>query len=428
MNKNLCSRLWRNTKGIDALRRHSNPRTAGYENISSQETSHANQKPPAKSTARQSRQTTNRVPTKNISHLLIALFAVTITLVMLSCNEPEVQIIEPPGPPPPMSLPDSIAVGNVLFIDTLNGWLPVWLFHETLPYQGGIFKTTDGGLTWYAKYLTTRARMSSVKFIDHQYGWAKEVQGSVIYTTDGGENWIRQDTIVFDIEGETGIRLNSFRFLNRCEGWGTASKSGCPLGCGGCGYVVHTTNGGRSWNMNYYSSNRQLAGVYMLPSGKGWVSGGGNYLDCPPYILHTSDYGGTWFEQQIPGDDIGTVSSFAFHNSNFGYAYGMRGIFKTSNSGQRWDTTAFSTATAYDMAIINDSVVYALRGSTITYLYTLYRSSNRGKTWNKQAEFGRSFKDMSFLNDTTGWIVGQVSYPTGFTVYRLRNNSWIKIR
>ncbi len=87
---------------------------------------------------------------------------------------------------------DNTFDGGVSFPDDLHGWTGGGSISPTV--EGWAHRTTDGGVTWSGRILSTPYPIRVVYFFDAQMGIAQggEVNsavGGIWETTDGGENW-----------------------------------------------------------------------------------------------------------------------------------------------------------------------------------------------------------------------------------------------
>jgi photosystem II stability/assembly factor-like uncharacterized protein len=75
--------------------------------------------------------------------------------------------------------PSDIGVDAISFVDSLNGW-----FFGNVFYQGGIreviYKTTDGGYTWFQESIGLSSALTDGVVIDRQHGWAVADDGRVL--------------------------------------------------------------------------------------------------------------------------------------------------------------------------------------------------------------------------------------------------------
>ncbi|MBE2216668.1 MAG: T9SS type A sorting domain-containing protein [Ignavibacteria bacterium] len=120
---------------------------------------------------------------------------------------------------------------KISFINELTGWAAVTAFNTS---SSSLIKTTDGGNSWFNLPLSILWGM--FQFIDPNTGWAQDVTGSVFKTTNGGLNWYAQVDI-----GLAGFE--NMQFINSNTGW--------IVGSGGL--IAKTTNGGELVSVNNVS-------------------------------------------------------------------------------------------------------------------------------------------------------------------------------
>lgn len=178
---------------------------------------------------------------------------------------------------------------------------------------------------------TNTAELYAPLFIDAQTGWVVGTDGRIFRTDNGGATWTQQlknwKSEILWTHVETPVRL--------CNGTPNA-------------------NGGTDWtetpvltNGKYQCvrfSKIQLFNNFFLNSNEGWVIG------LPSLILHTTDGGKNWTEQNVdPFADCpydrgpGCLQApiylrrIQFVDPNHGWAVGrFRTIFKTSDGGKNW--------------------------------------------------------------------------------------------
>jgi len=123
-----------------------------------------------------------------------------------------------------------------------------------------LLKTTDSGFNWHSSFFTNQSIFSFV-FVDSLYGWISSYNSvsvkTIFRTTNGGINWISE------FPG-TGIRINSFHFINRLKGWGAGENR----------IIQSTTNSGINWiNQTSLNPGVNYRSVYFTDSLTGWVVG-----------------------------------------------------------------------------------------------------------------------------------------------------------
>jgi photosystem II stability/assembly factor-like uncharacterized protein len=145
---------------------------------------------------------------------------------------------------------------DLLFLDSLTGFIGSNL----------IYKTTDGGVTWYVP-SGGQGGAERIFFINETVGWA--VRSNVIYkTTDSGENWFIQLTIPSD-------NFSSIFFIDTLNGWATSR------------YIWQTTNGGQNWIERIDIPAFFGIDVYFPDLVTGWIA---DYI----YLYKTTNSGLDW--------------------------------------------------------------------------------------------------------------------------------------
>jgi len=133
--------------------------------------------------------------------------------------------------------------GKIFFVNDSIGWYVG--NHTCFGDEGFIEKTTNGGLDWVVQldFSGMWKNLYSIFFIDENYGWAggldatDTVSALILNTTDGGENWISQLVGEHPTITTTFPYISSLFFVDENYGWAV----------GPYGLILHTTNGGVSF-------------------------------------------------------------------------------------------------------------------------------------------------------------------------------------
>ena len=114
-------------------------------------------------------------------------------------------------------------------------------------YVGGIFRSTDGGISWTRQEAPTGSgQYADVVFTDVNTGTIVGSEGTILRTIDGGENWVAQDSgTVADLFGV------SFSGANQ------------GMAVGANGTIVRTIDGGAAWESQDSGSDVELRGVWV---------------------------------------------------------------------------------------------------------------------------------------------------------------------
>ena len=163
---------------------------------------------------------------------------------------------------------------------------------------------------------TNRDDLFSISFVNQQNGWACGRWGTILHTVDGGKTWNMQDS---------GVRytLGGICFTDDKNGWAV----------GNMGTIIHTSDGGKTWMEQESPVDFYHMDVYFASPLKGWI------VSEQTHILHTQDGGKTW-EVQFSDEDY-ILKSISFHGETHGFAVGEFGhTYRTIDGGKNWDKQA----------------------------------------------------------------------------------------
>jgi photosystem II stability/assembly factor-like uncharacterized protein len=161
--------------------------------------------------------------------------------------------------------------------------------------------------------------LQSIWFLDDRKGWAlgTEQDRSVVFATeDGGETWRRQ------YQGnDASNALWEVRFADEHSGWAVGEKE-----------VIHTADGGATWQVQPVPGDAFLFGVEVLSAVEAWVVG--SYGT----VLHTTDGGQTWTQTALaPELEEPWLNSVRFTSRQQGWIVGNKGlILATLDGGTTW--------------------------------------------------------------------------------------------
>lgn len=121
--------------------------------------------------------------------------------------------------------------------------------------QSNIHVTTNGGAQWINRGNFGSRNFTGVSFTDHDNGWiVTKYDESLLRTTDGGQTFTRSI-----VSG----RHNDILFTDANKGWIV----------GDTGVILHTTDGGLSWNPQLSGTRSDLYGIHFSGPEYGWVVG-----------------------------------------------------------------------------------------------------------------------------------------------------------
>jgi photosystem II stability/assembly factor-like uncharacterized protein len=285
----------------------------------------------------------------------------------------------------------TIAMWGIVDISFVTGYKGYAINEE------GIYKTTDGGITWSFKDPGATRALVCVCFPVMDTGFIGTGGGKIIRTTDAGNSW----SIVLYVPGQDIVSVS---FANGLTGFAIALDDINDT------YVYRTEDGGASWQLMKHFPGQYLD-MYLMNDSALWISG-------TTRVARTSDKGLTW-------EDFLTdkwIRSPAFRNSLTGYAVGqfnggfcphLPGIFKTEDGGSTWQEISHVTSVGSATFLDNDFPT-SLTGYTVGRYYKNYtetggiicKTQNGGAHWDTLVTTPHVLNACLFLNDTLGFVCG----------------------
>lgn len=155
------------------------------------------------------------------------------------------------------------------------------------------------------------ASLRSVFFIDHKEGWVVGDEGLILHTLNGGKSWERQ---------QTGVRgsLRSVHFLTPDVGW-VVGREELPYGMSSAGIVLFTDDGGLTWKRQLPNALPGLNQVRFVDAKTGFLFGDGSE-QFPFGVFKTTDSGRSW--EPIPGPRTTSWLAGDFYDGNSGILAG----------------------------------------------------------------------------------------------------------
>ncbi len=283
---------------------------------------------------------------------LAALIVGTIYLTR-ETNQPEVPSAATAGR---WELQDSGVTNTLLdvkFVNDTHGW--------AVGEGGVIIATTDGGKTWTIQYSGYELTLNSVDFTDEANGWVVGQLGLILNTNDGGNSWIVQGK-----DAALGQNLIKVHFDSAGEGRIITERGS---------FALSTTDGGRTWDRQFFENTLPRSDAFFLDEQRGWVSFRSGA------VFSTTDGGDSWeLLEGINGVEIGTNSVFFLDDRN-GWIAGWRGKAKGASGGVEF------------VKYLTDGMVA--------------RTTDGGATWARHdSDTGRFLWDVVFFDTSEGWAVG----------------------
>jgi photosystem II stability/assembly factor-like uncharacterized protein len=220
-----------------------------------------------------------------------------------------------------------------------------------------IMAATIAGTYWYMQETTGKVEvvvekkwrlhdnLMGLSFCDDDLnGWAVGHYGTIVHSTNGGKTWEYQ---------QSGVATDLFSV------WAKTPETAWAVG--NQGVVIHTVDGGKSWKKVQVANNKILYNdICFLSATEGFIVGEFSS------ILHTTDGGTTW--QRVFGgepppldfskvdkstrvkadfgieEEVYTLNSIYFRDPQHGWAAGEMGIIlATTDGGTTWEKQTSGT-------------------------------------------------------------------------------------
>jgi len=184
----------------------------------------------------------------------------------------------------------------------------VWLLCE----QGVLLHSADSGESWTQVQLPAQGNLRALALARERDLIIVGENGQIWLGEDYGQRWQR-------VPSGVNRNLNDVVFVG-AEGWAV----------GAYGTILHSPDGGRSWESQRSFTTSSLEGVFFLDSQHGWAVGWAGT------ILRTNNGGKFWQAVTVAGL-ASTLTAVEFKNPMEGWIVGAPSlVLKTTDGGQSW--------------------------------------------------------------------------------------------
>jgi photosystem II stability/assembly factor-like uncharacterized protein len=301
---------------------------------------------------------------------------------------------------------------DVYFRDTLHGWIGT--------DQGFIYYTDDGGANWSTQVMGISKFTTRITFFDDNYGWASLGGAMVGQTNNGGQQWnqIPLYNPPFNVDTVDSYDIS---FATRMKGWFCAGRypeyieslpgQGDTWFTKGQGYIALSNDTGLTWQLQRRDTVYDYFGIRFVDTLKGFVVGGNDRTNSG-IVMKSINSGQTWQTITIP-NQTKYLRALEFVGKKYAWAVGRNGtIIHSSDSGNTWvqqqsnvDTTLFD--------VDFDDSLHGLVAGNGCVLYT----DNGGNTW-QQANIG--IQEINYITNVNPKLIITVS-PNPFRHQALFN-------
>ena len=291
-----------------------------------------------------------------------------------------------------------------------------------LASYGGIYKSTDGGVTWVAK-LNPEDEVLALSFVSDTTGYAMGKMSRIYKTTDAGDTWTNTNLLpdyyldfnfnkFLALENEhKGLVAGGFNRIAlldlQSNTYETASQyltdeqfndaafvNDTTIVAVGREVIAYSNTNGRTWTIQ---ESHFLEEVHFIDENTGFAVGSG--------IFKTTDVGNSWELNFIPGNYL---RSLHFVDANTGYVVGNNGaIYKTSDGGQNWEEKNSGVDVNLNSVFFTDANTGYASGASGTIINT----TDGGEIWTEAEKVTNyEISAIHFINDTIGFATGLGGY------------------
>lgn len=181
--------------------------------------------------------------------------------------------------------------------------------------------------------------------------------------------------------------LRDVVFLNVSHGWVVGQNE---TGLGG-GIILHTTNGGASWELQLYNRSQHFDAIDIIDPQTIWVT-------CRGGLVQSNDGGQSWNSVPVIDGQAG-LGCVRFFNRTHGWTSTMGDVYKTVDGGVTWhNVTSWQFNDVLRSMHFISSTDYWVIG-----FYGIYHTIDGGAIW--EAKYQRGGWTISFVSDNEGWAV-----------------------
>ena len=286
-------------------------------------------------------------------------------------------------------------------------------------YGGKILETTDGGRNWQLRPSGVDVALYAVRFTDDQHGFISGQDALILHTDDGGKTWQKQESNAnFQERDEAPQPLYLFGLfaLDNDHAWAVGDRS----------ILTSTSDGGKTWRARKVQMEADISGgeslaaadpilydVKFVDPQQGWIVGEFGK------IMHTSDGGETWHEQErtlLEGTgifdvlDLPTLYGVHMVDAKQGVAAGIEGhIARTRDGGQRWTFDPMELEFPLVDPLFRPLEFPDGHGWAVGAAGEVVRREVGENAW-KRAKLGQDvltwLRGISFSDPQNGWLVG----------------------
>ncbi len=233
-------------------------------------------------------------------------------------------------------------------------------------------------------------KLYDVDFIDSQHGWIVGDAGIILHTENGGDSWERQTCLTEDL-------LWTVDFVDNKNGWICSRNS-----------ILKTTNGGENWDIKYNEDlgEGSFRDIQFLNKDIGFVVGGKGHFGSIGVLNKTEDGGETW--QQVSLNSLPTLTKISIANEQNIWICGFGGtILSTKDIGITWTKKNLNISPSPSLTTIQFVDQYNGWVSSRDDWLGFFRTTDGGNTWIRRSEESLwilGVQTFFFIDSLNGWL------------------------
>jgi len=286
----------------------------------------------------------------------------------------------------------TLTIHQIFALDDMN------IYASTL---GGLLISNDGGINWQTVVFPGYNQLK-VFFKDKLTGYA--YGSDLLFTTDGGFNWNRVSKSIKD-------HIVKIDFVSKEIGWALSYDK-----------VYKTTDGGFSWTQQFTFSGSQWNewGLNFIDSMKGWIvvyenayqtTDGGINWELLNHEDESHFFGG---DIEFSNSNLGVLCNLSEESTPGSKIYDISGLLYTTDAGINWAKIKYPINAEYGwfkkLRFITPDSLWAINNKGI------WLSNDTGKTWKNiyHTDYFLGSYSFDFYNSTDGCF-SEVGYKINFT-------------
>ncbi len=268
---------------------------------------------------------------------------------------------------------------------------------------------------WTQQNTPTDVKLLRCSFPDTLNGWACGDFGTILHTSNGGKNWNLQTSPI-------DFYIHDIYFLDNNTGWAVANEFFYEGSI-----ILSTTNAGVTWDTTqFFDTTIFLTTIHYTDSVNGWVGA------ITGDIYKTTNAGLDWtYTPNDSGMFSGfRINRFRFYSPDYGYAVGgqidiVGTIWRTDNNGGLWTSQGLSPEPIYDIYFFDSTNLMATGGDP-DYGAFMLKSSNAGANWEYTSiELYGQGETIAHRTASEFWV--PLAYAETFAMTTNAGNNWAEV-